>query len=54
MNLGEDVEHICRGSRIAQVSISPVVKAELVQLHTGDLFDENTSRGEKGFGSTGK
>jgi dUTP pyrophosphatase len=54
MNLGEDVEHICRGSRIAQVSLSPVTKAELTQLNTGNLFGEETSRGEKGFGSTGK
>lgn len=54
MNLGENVEHICRGSRIAQVSLSPVTRAELTQLHTGDLFGEETNRGEKGFGSTGK
>jgi dUTP pyrophosphatase len=54
MNLGKNVEHICRGSRIAQISLSPVVKAELVQLNTGDLFDGETNRGDKGFGSTGR
>jgi dUTP pyrophosphatase len=54
MNLGKNVEHICRGSRIAQISLSPVIKAELVQLNTGDLFNEESNRGDKGFGSTGK
>lgn len=54
MNLGEHVEHICRGSRIAQVSLSPVTKAELIELNTGDLFEQQTERGSGGFGSTGR
>jgi dUTP pyrophosphatase len=40
---------ICRGDKIAQFVIQPVVRAE---THEVDKLDE-TARGEGGFGSTG-
>jgi dUTP diphosphatase len=49
-NLGQAPFEIRRGERIAQLVISPVTHAELIEV--GEL--SNTSRGEGGFGSTGK
>jgi dUTP pyrophosphatase len=49
-NLGQAPFEIRRGERIAQLVISPVTRAELIEV--GEV--SNTSRGEGGFGSTGK
>jgi len=50
VNLGDEPFVIEKGMKIAQLLIQPVVELEVVE--TEDL--EETSRGEKGFGSTGK
>ncbi len=49
INLGTDNFVVERGMRIAQMVISPVIQAELVEV---DELDE-TKRGKGGFGSTG-
>ena len=49
INLGTDDFVIERGMRIAQMVISPIVQAELIEV---DELDE-TKRGKGGFGSTG-
>ena len=49
VNLGEDTFEVQRGTRIAQLVILPVVRAELVEV---DAL-EGSSRGSGGFGSTG-
>jgi dUTP pyrophosphatase len=49
-NLGEKLFVVKRGMKIAQLLIQPVVDVEVVE--TDEL--EETSRGENGFGSTGK
>jgi dUTP pyrophosphatase len=49
-NFGEKPFIINRGDRIAQMVISPIIKAELIEC---DNLDE-TSRGDGGFGHTGK
>ena len=50
INLGHDVVTFQKGERIAQMVISPVIRAELEVV---DSLEE-TDRGEGGFGSTGK
>jgi dUTP pyrophosphatase len=50
INFGETEVKLQRGERIAQLVICPVLRAQLVQV---DSLDD-TQRGEKGFGSTGK
>jgi dUTP pyrophosphatase len=49
INLGPEPFSISVGMKVAQLLIQPVVSVQVVK--TDDL--ENTSRGEKGFGSTG-
>jgi dUTP pyrophosphatase len=49
-NLGQAPFEIRRGERIAQLVISPVTHATLVEVSSVS----NTVRGEGGFGSTGK
>jgi len=49
-NLGQAPFEIRRGERIAQLVISPVTRAELIEVSE----ISNTARGEGGFGSTGK
>ena len=49
INLGDSDFTIERGMRIAQMVITPVVQAELVEVKELD----ETSRGKGGFGSTG-
>ena len=49
INLGTDDFVVERGMRIAQMVISPVIQAELIEV---DELDE-TKRGKGGFGSTG-
>ncbi len=50
VNLGKNDFNVVRGMRIAQMIISPVSQFKI------DIVDEldTTSRGEKGFGSTGE
>ncbi|NLY72286.1 MAG: dUTP diphosphatase [Tissierellia bacterium] len=50
VNLSKDSYELVDGERIAQLVISPVVQAELVEV---DQLDE-THRADGGFGSTGK
>lgn len=50
-NLGQNVEVIKHGDRIAQLVIAPVVQAHYFEFE-GDLTE--TKRGANGFGSTGK
>jgi dUTP pyrophosphatase len=49
VNLGQEVVQFAIGERLAQLVMCPVVRAELVVVNE---LDEST-RGEKGFGSTG-
>ena len=49
INMGETAFEVKNGDRIAQMVISPVVRAEIEPA--GELSD--TERGEGGFGSTG-
>lgn len=49
INLGAEPFTVERGSRIAQMVVAPVARAELVEV--ADLDD--TARGAGGFGSTG-
>lgn len=49
INHSEDLVFVRRGERIAQLVISPVVHANLIEV--AELSD--SSRGEGGFGSTG-
>jgi dUTP pyrophosphatase len=49
-NLGEKLFVIKRGMKIAQLLIQPVMDVEVVEV---DELEE-TSRGQNGFGSTGK
>ena len=52
INLGDHPVAINRGMRIAQLVVSPVVQAEIVEIsEAGDLGE--TKRGTGGFGSTG-
>lgn len=50
VNLSKDSYELVDGERIAQLVISPVVQAELVEV---EQLDE-THRADGGFGSTGK
>jgi len=49
INHGRQVFHVEKHSKIAQMVICPVVRAELEEVEQLD----DTSRGEGGFGSTG-
>jgi dUTP pyrophosphatase len=49
INLGNEPVKIERGDRIAQLVISPVARARLIEVHEVST----TVRGEGGFGSTG-
>lgn len=50
VNLGEETFTITRGMRIAQIVFAPVTKGKMTKVSS---FDEETERGEGGFGSTG-
>jgi len=50
INLGSDVVQLSRGERVAQLVVAPVERVEVVQT---DSLSE-TTRGEGGFGSTGR
>tara|TARA_B100001063_G_C16593494_1_gene466861 strand:- start:158 stop:598 length:441 start_codon:yes stop_codon:yes gene_type:complete len=49
INLGENIFKVEKGLRIAQMVVSPVIKASLREVDTL----EETKRGSGGFGSTG-
>ena len=49
-NLGKKPYEIKKGEKVAQMIINPVASAQLVEV---DDLDNDTKRGEKGFGSTG-
>jgi dUTP pyrophosphatase len=50
VNFGSESFSVARGDRIAQLVITPVLRAQLFQEKNLD----KTARGTKGFGSTGK
>ena len=50
VNIGEDLFRVEKGMRIAQLLIQPAVEVNVVET---DEMGE-TTRGEEGFGSTGK
>lgn len=50
INLGSEKVSLPKGERIAQMIISPVIRAEIVEV---DQLLRETVRGEGGFGSTG-
>jgi dUTP pyrophosphatase len=50
VNLGPEIFSVTRGLRIAQLIIAPVLKAQLKEAKTL----AKTTRGAKGFGSTGQ
>ncbi len=50
INLGKDTFKIEKGMKIAQMLIQPVVDTDVMEV---DSLDES-SRGQRGFGSTGK
>lgn len=49
-NLGSETYTIEKGQKIAQLVIKPVVSPEIIEV---DEMDDDTARGEKGFGSSG-
>ena len=49
-NFGHNSVHVQKGDRIAQAVLAPVEKAQFVVV---DKLNEETTRGEGGFGSTG-
>jgi dUTP pyrophosphatase len=50
VNLGNEPFEVTRGLRVAQLVIAPTLRAKLLEQKSLD----KTSRGTKGFGSTGK
>ncbi len=50
VNFGSEIFSVTRGLRIAQLIIAPVLRAQLQEAESL----EKTSRGAKGFGSTGQ
>ncbi len=53
VNLGEDDHVIRHGDRIAQLVVAPVTRVAVVRAATADDLGA-TTRGEGGFGSTGR
>jgi len=51
INLGQEAVRLCRGERIAQLVVAPVLRVEWNEVSEGLL--SSTERGEGGFGSTG-
>lgn len=52
-NAGNDVFHVEPGARIAQAVVNKLPDVELHEQVTMDLFEEESKRGQNGFGSTG-
>jgi len=52
VNLGKETHVFKQGQKVAQMLIQPVHAVEIVDVGEGGLDD--TSRGEGGFGSTGR
>jgi dUTP pyrophosphatase len=53
INLGQDPVEICRGMRVAQLVICPVVRAAWAEVGGVDELPAS-ERGSGGFGSTGQ
>jgi dUTP pyrophosphatase len=53
VNLGKDTHVIQPGDRIAQLVVCPVTRVEVRQVSSTDALGD-TSRGQGGFGSTGR
>jgi dUTP pyrophosphatase len=49
INLGNEVFHVEKGDRVAQLVIAPVERVEIKEI----TYLNQTERGENGFGSTG-
>ncbi len=49
-NLGTETYHIHRGDKVAQLVIQPMAVSDLVEM----VSLEETDRGDKGFGSSGR
>jgi len=52
-NGGKEPFVVRRGDRIAQLVIAPVLRAELIEVHSADALGAS-ERGEGGFGHTGR
>jgi len=52
-NAGSDLFWVEPGSRIAQAVINKLPEVNLFETTTMDIFEEESTRGSKGFGSTG-
>ena len=52
-NAGVDVFHINPGARIAQAVVQKLPAVAMIRGVQMDLFEEETERGQNGFGSTG-
>ncbi|KAA6310573.1 hypothetical protein EZS27_038147, partial [termite gut metagenome] len=52
-NLGNKIQRIKKGDRIAQLVISAVYYGEKVHITYTNEINKDTERGEKGFGSSG-
>ena len=52
VNLSREVQVIEPGDRIAQLVVAPVVRVRVAEVADGELGE--TTRGEGGFGSTGR
>lgn len=50
VNLGTESFAVARGTRIAQLVVTPVIRAQVIEAEKLD----NTRRGAQGFGSTGE
>lgn len=50
-NLGDKPYDVCRGDKICQLIVQPCLYEDVELI---DELDTNTSRGVRGFGSTGK
>jgi dUTP pyrophosphatase len=52
-NVGAAVEEISPGEKIIQFILLPVFYDKIEEVDLENLYDESTTRGEGGFGSTG-
>lgn len=53
INLGDSDFHISNGDRIAQMVINRIIPPHIINMNTVDKLDDDTARGENGFGHTG-
>ena len=52
-NIGNKEVFIEPGQKIAQAVLLPVFTPEIEEVNTSQVYDDETTRGEGGFGSTG-